>query len=66
MNALLNAKEVCALLGIKHSTWANRKKLGWHKQFQTTRPIGQRQYARVLVERFINGEMTNQFGRRSA
>lgn len=62
--AVMNASEVMALLGIKPTAWRARKLSGWTKQFEVSRPVGQRRYARVLVERHINGEPTNQYGRR--
>lgn len=50
----MNAKEVCERLGIGHETWAQRKRIGWHLQFEVRRPMGQRRYSRVLVERYAN------------
>lgn len=61
---LLTAAEASALLGIKTSTWAKRKQLGWTKQFEVFRPMGQRRYARALIERYLAGEADIRFGRR--
>jgi predicted site-specific integrase-resolvase len=57
---LLNAKEVCALLGIKHSTWANWKKQGFASRFETVRPMGQRRYVRARVDAYLRGDETRQ------
>lgn len=64
--ALMNAKEVAALLGISHGTWATWKKRGVFKRLEVKQPIGQRRYSRALVDRYISGDAISSYGRRSA
>jgi hypothetical protein len=66
MSDLLNAKEVCDRLGIKHSTWAERKKRGFHKLFEVARPMGQKRYSRERVDQYVSAAPMSTFGRRTA
>lgn len=67
MNDLLNVNELAAALG--HSRWwvsrMKRQHPNWIKQFEVSRPMGQRRYSRVLVERFNAGASVAAIGQGS-
>ena len=58
---VLNTKELLERLGISYRTFYRHRRQLQH--LEVKRPIGQRRYSRVLVEQFVAGESTVQFGR---
>jgi predicted site-specific integrase-resolvase len=65
MSDLLNGKQLAEALGIKHSAFHVWKKAGKLRQFEVTRPLGQRRYSAALVADYKAGRSMTQF-RRSA
>lgn len=63
---LLNATELMALVGLKHSRFHELRKTGAFKHLETLRPLGQRRYSKILVDRYLAGMSTVQLGRRTA
>ena len=61
---LLNASEFMARLGLKKSRFHVLRALGKFKAFEVCRPIGNRRYARVLVDQYVAGESVAKLGRR--
>lgn len=54
--ALFNDTDLRRELGISERTFYRLKKRGQFKVFEVARPIGQRRYSRVLVDRYLAGE----------
>ncbi len=59
---LLNATELSQRLGLSRTTFYVWRSLGRLKQFETTRPYGQRKYSVLLVERYLAGQSTARIG----
>jgi hypothetical protein len=62
---LLNQTELATVLGVTRD-WINRHRTSPQvTQFETRQPMGQRKYARALVEKFLAGESVVRFGKGS-
>lgn len=64
MSVLLNAKEVAAKLG-RGEAWFHKHRPTLAPLFQIPRPIGQKRYSSVLVDRYVSGQSPTKFGRGS-
>jgi hypothetical protein len=62
---LLNQTELATVLGVTRD-WINRHRTSPKvTQFEVKQPMGQRKYARALVEKFLAGESVVRFGKGS-
>ena len=61
---LLNATEFRQRLGLGSTRFYELRALGKFKAFEVCRPIGNRRYARVLVDQYVAGESVAKLGRR--
>ncbi len=64
---LLTATELMARVGLKRSQFHLYRRRGLYRHLEVARPVGQRKYSRVLVEKFLAGEpVTRLMQRRTA
>ena len=61
---LLGPSDLMRIFGVKRARFYALQKAGKFRHLEVQRPFGTRRYSRVLVERFVAGESTSQFGRR--
>ena len=61
---LLNASELQQRLCISEAKFRQVKRDGHLRMFEVSRPLGQRRYSRVLVERYLAGESASVLGGR--
>lgn len=64
--SLLNNRELMQALGISERTFYRMEKDGKFRRFLTAMPLGQKKYAKALVDRYLAGESLSQFGSRRA
>lgn len=63
---LMTARQVMEALELPSSTFYDHEKAGAFRHLLSPRPIGIRKYSRAKVERFLYGESTVDFARRTA